>query len=424
MVNLTLPHALRSYRPGAAIQLAFGLGIILSVAVVAVGPSRLLAQIEGDRGIAPVASTGDIEVNGIQVNTTGKNAQEARVAGWKQAQRMAWDQLKGPAMSDGQIESMVSAVIVENEQLGPHRYIARLGVIFDRARAGQFVGSGSGAIGQRSAPLLTVPVLYSGGVAQIYEVRGPWQAAWAQFRAGASAIDYVRPSGGGGDSLLITSGQLTRRSRTWWRTLLDQFGAADVIMPEARIERQWPGGPIHGTFTARYGPDNRLLSSFNLEAKDEGGLPTMLAQAVQRMDRIYSDALAAGVLQPDQTLNAERPVLNPEVAALIAAADSREAASTSESVDVNVSAPTAAPAVVASTITIQFASPDVKAVDAALASVRTVPGVQSAATSSLAMGGTSVLRVSYAGTLEELGAALQARGWTVVAGNNALSIKR
>ena len=35
---------------------------------------------------------------------------------------------------------MVSAIVVEQERLGPRRYIATLGVIFDRARAGGLLG--------------------------------------------------------------------------------------------------------------------------------------------------------------------------------------------------------------------------------------------------------------------------------------------
>ena len=78
--------------------------------------------------------------------------------------------------------------------------------------------------------------------------RGDWEA-WASLRAGGSPIDYVRPTGSGGDSLILTAGQPGRRSRLWWRNVLNQFGASDVISPVARLERQWPGGPVRGTFT-------------------------------------------------------------------------------------------------------------------------------------------------------------------------------
>lgn len=424
MAFTNLPPSVRNWRPNAAFQFGGGLALALAIVLVAVGPSRLLAQIEGDRGIAPVASTGDIEIDGIEVNTTGKTPEEARRAGWREAAKQAWAKAGGPQLSDGQIDGLVSSIVVEREQIGPRRYIARLGVIFDRARAGQYVSPG-GAVGQRSQPLLTIPVLYSGGTAQVFEVRGAWQAAWAQFHAGASAIDYVRPNGGGGDSLLLTAGQLTRRSRNWWRNILDQFGANDVIMPVAQLERQWPGGPVKGTFTARYGPDNLTLGSFELTATDSATLPAMLGQAVQRLDRMYSDAVAAGTLRINPTLNMDRAVLDPAVAGLIAAADRVAAAQAA------AAAPVAAPTIAAASasdsvmaITVQFSSPDAKAVDTALASVRSVPGVNGAGTTSLAMGGTSVMRVMYNGSLEELASALKSRGWSVVSGSNALSIKR
>lgn len=426
MALATSLQQLRRYSPGPAAQLLGALALALAAALLLIGPARLIAQIEGDRGIAPVAISQDIEVNGIQVETTGKTAQEAREAGWALAQRKAWEQLKGPAMSDGQIESMVSAVVIEREQIGPRRYIATLGVIFDRTRAGQFIGGGGDVTRSRSAPLLTIPVLYSGGAAQVYEVRGAWQKAWAEFRAGTSTIDYVRPSGGGGDSLILTAGQPGRRSRLWWRNLLDQFGASDVIMPMARLERQWPGGPVRGTFTARYGPDNTWLETFTLTANDEKALPAMLAQAVSRIDAIYSDALTRGLLRPDPTLQTQAPALDATLAAIIAQGQQQEAA-TATPTDAATPGATPTPtqaAPVVTTFTVQFASPDARAVDAALGAVRSASGVQGASTSSLAIGGTSVMRVSYAGTLDQLAAALRAKGYSVTVGTGALSIRK
>ncbi|MBP6364231.1 MAG: heavy-metal-associated domain-containing protein [Novosphingobium sp.] len=393
----------------------------------AVGPARLLAQIEGERGIIPVASTSDIEVTMVEVNTTGSNAEEARMNGWQEAARKAWAKAGGPSMSDGQIQGMVSAVVIEREQIGPRRYVATLSVVFDRARAGQFIGGSNGGRAH-SSPLLVIPVLHSGGTSQVFEVKGQWQKAWAEFRAGTSPIDYVRPSGGGGDSLLITAGQPGRRSRAWWRNVLDQFGAADVIMPEARLERQWPGGPVRGVFTARYGPDNQFIESFTLTANDEAGVPKMLAEAVVRIDQIYARALAEGRLKPDTTLNV-RQGLDPGLAALIAAGNAPEQAPDAARPTAAPSAtpsPTATPTKAAEvrTFTVQFASPDAAAVDSAMGAVRGSPGVKGASTTSLAVGGTSVMRVTYEGDIGTLADALRARGFKVTVGNNALSIRR
>lgn len=417
----------QNWRPGPAALLFGTLGVALAGALLLLDPARLIAQVEGDRGIIPVAASKDIQVDGIEVNVTADNGNDARLKGWQEAARLAWAKAGGPAMPDGQIQSMVSSVVIEREQIGPKRYVATLGVVFDRTRAGQFL-TAKGSTVQRSAPMMIIPVLYSGGVSQVYEVKGQWQEAWALFRAGQSPIDYVRPSGAGGESLLITAGQPARRSRAWWRNVLDQFGASDVLIPEARLERQWPGGPVRGVFTARYGPDNRWLGSFEMTANGEAGVPKMLAQAVVRIDALYAQALQQGLLKPDTTLNV-RPQIDPALAALIAAGQAQEQAPAASTGDPSASAtptPTATPTEEAkvNTFTVQFSSPDAAAVDAALGAVRSSAGVKSASTTSLAMGGTSLMRVSYAGELQALAAALRAKGYTVSVGNNALSIRR
>jgi hypothetical protein len=50
--------------------------------------------------------------------------------------------------------------------------------------------------------------------------------------------------------------------------------------------------------------------------------------------------------------------------------------------------------------------------------------VSSAATTSLAMGGVSVMRVTFAGDQGALAAQLQARGWQVQSGPGVLRIRR
>ena len=448
MHNASTPIRPGKCPPRAPRKLAFsllaGVGIMLAGAAMLIGVpgdyGRILAQIEGERGIAPVVNTGNIAVSGIEVNTTGRTAAEARAAGWRQAWQMAWAQTHGPALDSATIEGLVSSVVVESEEVGPHRYHARLKVEFDRTRAGQFVAGQNGAVIRRSAPMLVIPVLYSGGVAQVFEVRGPWQRAWAEFGTGTSAIDYVRPSGAGGDSLVLTAGQAGRRSRLWWRTILDQYGAADVVMPMARLERQWPGGPIHGTFTARYGPDNSFLGSFTMDAPDEAALPAMLGRAISQIDRLYTDALTRGLLRPDVSLTLEHPgAADPGIAGLIALGrkqQAEEAAAAAAQQAAAAAVPLALPSAEAkpgakpgaksaeAALTIQFASPDARAVDAALAALKAVPGTSGVATTSIAIGGTSVMRAGFSGTPADLAASLRARGWQVATSGNVLKIRR
>lgn len=419
-----MAHSFPALRALSPRQVALAALLCLAAVLLALlARDRLSAQVEGDRGIAPLASSTDIEIHGIAVNVTGKTAEEAREDGWRLAQRKAWEKLGGPKISDGQLQSLVSAIVVQREQIGPRRYIATLGVIFDRSRAGQYLGADGER--SRSAPMLLIPVLDAGGARMVYEMRNPWQQAWAEFQTGASAIDYVRPSGAGADSLLITSGQIGRRSRTWWRNILDQFGAADVLVAIAHLERQWPGGPVKGAFTARYGPDNRFLETFTLTAPDDDAVPAMLEKARGRFDQIYTSALRDGLLKPDPTLALDKLEIDPAIKALLEEARRSDAVAESARAAVGETlgpAPTATQAV--SSYTVQFATPDAGAVDSGLASVRGTAGVQGAATTSIALGGTSVMSVSYAGSLDGLAAALRGRGWQVTQGNTVLSIRR
>ncbi|HWK42856.1 MAG TPA: heavy-metal-associated domain-containing protein [Croceibacterium sp.] len=408
--------------------------LIVGALALALGGGLVVAQVLGDRGIPPVAASTDIEVHGIEVDVTGKNPEEARQNGWKLAQREAWKKLDGPAISDSQLQGLVSAVIVETERLSQRRYIATLGVVFDRARAGGLLGGGGER--SRSAPMLTLPVLISGGTQTMFEVRNPWQRAWAEHQMGASAIDYVRPVGSGGESLLLTYGQTNRRSRAWWTGILDQFGAADVLIPIARLNYTYPGGPVEGHFTARHGPDSKYLGEFTLRVPTADQLPQMLKQAVQRFDSLFTTALAQGVLRPDPTLRLEDIELKPEVRALIEAARRAEELQAGASEQVpdesalapdGSAAPTQSPADAAATVntfTVQVATPDAASFDAALSAVRGAAGVRGASVSSTAIGGTSVLRVSFAGEIGDLAAALRARGWQVTQGSGALGISR
>ena len=83
------------------------------------------------------------------------DAQTARFSGWRIAQRQGfralWAKLhnapiaQAPNLPDGTLDQIVSSINVEHEQIGPNRYIADLGVLFDRARAAPFLGVEGGA---------------------------------------------------------------------------------------------------------------------------------------------------------------------------------------------------------------------------------------------------------------------------------------
>jgi hypothetical protein len=409
----------------------------LSLALVALaGGGILYAQLEGgDRGVPPIDSASTLEVTGIEVDTAGKNAEEARLAGWRLAQANGWKKLwsqtmrrpinQAPSLPEGTLNAMVSGIIVENEQIGPTRYIARLGVLFDRARANALLGGGGQGAVLRSAPFLVVPVMQTGSSFQSFESRNEWLRAWNRFRTGGSAIDYVRTSGAGADPLLLNVSQTRRPGRGWWRMILDTYGAADVLVPEVHLRRTWPGGPAEATFTARFSPDNRVLGRFTLRVARSELIPRMFDVGVQRMDQIYTRALQAGLLVPDPSLVIEVPDILNQVAEEIERASARVAGSAPGLPPPPTQQPAQpVPVGSAAVFTIQVDTPNAGIASQAELSVSRVPGVTSALTTSLAVGGTSTLRVTFVGEGAALAAALQAQGWSVSGAGSNIRISR
>ena len=397
------------------------IALVLTALAAALGTRGVFAQIEGgDRGVAAVDSSNDFEVTGVRVDVPGPNAEAARLAGWREAQRKAYVQLAqrmgagSGSLGDGTLDSIVSSIVVENEQIGPNRYVARLGVLFDRARTAGLLGV-SAAVA-RSSPFLVVPVQWSTGVGTVFEQRTVWQEAWARFRTGNSAIDYVRPSGNGADSLLLNAGQIMRPGRGWWRTVIDQYGAADILIPVVRLYRSYPGGPIIGVFQARHGPDNALIGSFTLRVGSAAGLPRLLDTGVTRMDGLFQQALRGGALGVDPSLSPP-PAPEPEVDP-----DAVDEAASGETLAEIVGDTGAANAGIA--LTIQFETPGASAVANTEGLMRSIPGVRGASTTSLALGGLSLMRVTYDGDPDALRAALEVRGYQVSGTGQTLRIRR
>ena len=361
--------------------------VFLSAAILALAGlgGTLVAQMEnGERGILPIDSSGTLEIGGIKVDVTSKDADSARYAGWRIAQRQGFKALwaktnkrpvgEAPNLSDSTLDGLVSSIVVEQEQIGPNRYIATLGVLFDRARAGELLGVPGQA--RRSAPMLLIPVTISGGAATGVELRNPWQRAWAQFRTSQSPIDYVRVSGLGVDPLLVNAAQARRPGRGWWRNILDFYGAANVLVAEVQLDRLYPGGPTKGRFIGKFGPDGRTLGSFELTAKDSADLPRMMSEGVQRMDDLFAQALAAGIVRGDPDLIIQPPP----------PAEEEEEAPAIQTV-----------------ITVSISSPNAAWLDYGLAVIRSIPGASIS-------GSGNVVTVNYAGGPAALRDQLVARG--------------
>jgi hypothetical protein len=364
------------------------------------GAGVVLAQLEsGERGIPPIDSASTLEIGGIQVDVAAKDAETARFAGWRLAQRKGfaklWAQMhkkpegEAPQVPDSTLDGIVSSIAIEEERIAPGRYRATLQILFDRSRSAALLGA-EGPV-RRSAPLLLIPVMVSGGTATTVELRNPWQRAWAEYRTASSAIDYIRISGQGIDPLLATAAQSRRPGRAMWRNLVDFYGAADVLVATAQVRRLYPGGPAVATFTGTFGPDRELLGSFTLRASSSADLPRMLAEGVRRMDALFTGWLAAGGLQPDPSL-----ILPPPPPPIEEEVEEEQ------------------PVVRPSEQVIQIA---VTSPYSPVGWLRSIPGV-----ASVQEIGTQVLVVRFRGSAGQLAAALNARGWQTSSASGVFTI--
>lgn len=370
--------------------------IILAVALFGLAAAGVLyAQMEGgDRGILPLDTSNILEVDGIHVDVGDKDGETARLAGWRIAQREAFQKLwaqshgvpinQAPTVPDSTLDNIVSSIVVEHEQIGPNRYIADLGVQFDQGRASDLLGTG--AITQRSQGMLLFPVMITAGTETSVELRNAWQRAWAEFKTAQSPINYIRVSGLGPDPLLINAAQTERPGRSWWRGLLDIYGADDILVAEAKVHRAYPGGPATATFIGRHGPDGQIVGSFELSGND---LQTLMNAGAERMDKLFTDAFASGRLTRDSTLNPPPPPPAP----------------------VPVETAQTAQPKAATVYDVTLYALNMPTYDDALAHLRTVPGVDKVQQVNVAIGSISNFIVTYHGSLESLRSVLAARGW-------------
>jgi hypothetical protein len=405
-------HAIVAKSPLMLSRRPFFLVIATFLALAGVG-GALIAQMEsGERGILPIDSSGTLEITGIKVDVGGKDADSARYAGWRIAQREGFKALwakmnkrpvsQAPSLSDSTLDGLVSSIVVEQEQIGPNRYIASLGVLFDRARAGEMLGVAGNV--RRSAPMLLIPVMISGGTATGVELRNPWQRAWAQFRTSLSPIDYVRVSGLGVDPLLVNAAQTRRPGRGWWRNVLDLYGAANVLIAEVRVDRLYPGGPAKAQFVGRFGPDGKILGSFELMARNSKDLPRMMTEGVQRMDDLFVQAHAVGLVRGDPDLIIQPPPPVEE-----------------EVVEVTEAASVVVQPTVVQVLVVERG--DATVVAQTVSQIRGLAGVIWVTEAPLPSGGAN-LSVNFRGDASALASALSSRGWAVTNRGGVLYVTR
>lgn len=345
-----------------------------------------------------IGGSGGLVIGGIEVDVGGPTPIDARLNGWREAQRQAWPALwarmsglgtaTAPRLPDSALDSMVSAIEVEREQVGPTRYVARLAVVFDRVRASSFLGRYANLAS--SPPFLVVPVLQDAATRQAHEDGSPWLAAWSRLRAGETPIDYVRIQPTPGDVILLNAWQAERRHIFLWRMLIDRYQVADVLIPELVMDRSFVGGPLSGLLIVRFGPSGRELGRVRLTNR-AGDVESLTDAAVREADKLYVAALRAGNLLPDPNL------IPPDV-------KPTEIEDTGPQFDAGFDEGAAR------ALRVRVLTPDDATLQAIQRLVAATPGVIGVRLQSLVLGGESVLEIIPAVSADELRHALDRQG--------------
>ena len=177
---------------------------------------------------------------------------------------------EAPNLSDSVLDGLVSSIIVEREQIGTNRYIADLGILFDRdprrpiarrRRAGPPLGADAAHPGhdqrrhrdQRRAAQSVAARL--GAVPDLVERDRLCPGQRARDR---SAAGQRRPDAAAGPRLRGATSSISMARPTCWSPRSRSTGSIRAARPSRR-------------FIGRQGPDGRLLGSFELRARDSAG---------------------------------------------------------------------------------------------------------------------------------------------------------
>ena len=200
--------------------------------LVAVGPARLIAQIEGERGIAPAGHRRrDIRsARASKVDTSrARPQQEARAGGLEgSGSGLAWETDQADrrwAIRSRSTPSCLGIVVIEREQIGPRRYVATAWrAVRSRQASADYLGNANGqprtfALGTAAGTADPLFGRHRGNTDRLRACAGHGSAPGPDFQTGCQPVSTMCGQSGSEWRIaaILTAGQAGRRSRLWWR---------------------------------------------------------------------------------------------------------------------------------------------------------------------------------------------------------------
>lgn len=187
--------------------------LIATALLVAAPLAAPRAQEEPALSAAPAAPATPAAISftqrGVPAEATAENGVVARERALANGRRAAWERIASAAgvtrsLSDAQIESMVSSIIIEEERTSPTRYTGRITVNFNPSRARSYTGgsgvaeggggsgggstSGEGTAGRPQGPL---PAASTVEMVALYGSLNEWLELRRRLAGAAARLDIV-----------------------------------------------------------------------------------------------------------------------------------------------------------------------------------------------------------------------------------------
>jgi hypothetical protein len=240
-----------------------------------------------------------LTVSGVEVDVTADNAAAARNSAITLGQRKAFEKLLGqlvdsaslaslPSASDDQIGAMVADIEIESERTSAVRYLGVLTYRFYAEPVQNFLsGSGARYTATPSPPVLVLPILIEGDAQTLWGEQNGWLLAWSGY-TGGGLVPFRVPLGDLEDLAAIDAERALAGDLAALDALARRYGAADVVVAEARLE---PGGGTGGAQDAsvkltakRYGPTGLADTFVDEVGGSSADISSLFAKAVAVVD--------------------------------------------------------------------------------------------------------------------------------------------
>ncbi len=277
-------------------------------------------------GTAMAQSNSAYTVRDIQVSktaATGLAAQDAAIrAARDQALAYLFRRLTPesyhnalPVVPPEQMDAMVQATDIQQEQITATAYTGTLALTFSPAAVRQQLQSRNIPFTDRvSPPLIIVPVYERAGALQLWETPNAWDSAW-RARVGAQGlVQTVMANGNPSEQLVISADQTLAGDAARLQALAQAYGARGAIVAHARFKIDprngqpaletslsgygvAPAGPLTRTFVGSSGMAGGAdKAAEDLSTAAAAGLSEMLAQAWKSQNIRTASSGAGGAI--------------------------------------------------------------------------------------------------------------------------------